>query len=173
MKFAPGHYAPAARNGCFQRILEATAASIWWRGFQSASQEKSMMKKMFALLFAMGVTLCTAATANAQALKVDVPFDFVIDGKILPAATYTVLQSLPNDKRGLAFMGEDHGILTLASEFDTQVTGTKLVFSRIGDEYFLKDVVTPEGRLHFAASRKQTQLARAAEQQSLTVVESN
>jgi hypothetical protein len=173
MKFAPGHYAPAARNGCFQGILDATAASICWRGFQSAVRRKVMTRKLFALLFALGVTLCTAATANAQALKVNVPFDFVIDGKILPAATYTVLQSLPNDKRGLAFMGEGHGIQTLATEFDTHVTGTKLVFSRIGDEYFLKDVVTPEGRLHFAASRKQTQLARDAGRQSLTVVESN
>jgi hypothetical protein len=132
-----------------------------------------MTRKLFALLFALGVTLCTAATANAQALKVDVPFDFVINGKILPAATYTVLQSLPNDNRGLAFMGEGHGLQTMATEFDTHVTGSKLVFSRIGDEYFLKDVVTPEGRLHFATSRKQAELARDAERQSLTVVESN
>jgi hypothetical protein len=132
-----------------------------------------MNKRLLALLFTIGVTLSTAATANAQALKVDVPFDFVIDGKILPAATYSVLQSLPNDKRGLAFLGEGHGFLTMASEFDGSVTGSKLVFRRIGDEYFLKDVVTPDGRLHFPASRKQVQLARDAERQSLTVVKSN
>ena len=31
------------------------------------------MKKLVALFFIAGVTLCTAATANAQALKVAVP----------------------------------------------------------------------------------------------------
>ena len=68
------------------------------------------MRKIFALLFTLGVTFCTAATAHAQVLKVNVTFDFVVDGKILPAATYTVLRSLSSDMRGLAFLGDKIGV---------------------------------------------------------------
>src|SRR5207302_7557035 len=98
-------------------------------------------------------------------LKVTVPFDFVVDGKILPAATYVVQKSLANDSTGLAIMGDHHGVLTRASEIDSTVTGTKLVFRRIGHEYFLSDVVTLNGKLHFPASRDETRAV-----QSLTSV---
>jgi hypothetical protein len=136
-------------------------------------QEKVVMRKLFALLFTLGVTFCTAATAHAQVLKVNVPFDFVVDGKILPAATYTVLRSLPSDVRGLAFMGDVGGLQTIATEFDGTVTGNKLVFHRVGDQYFLKEVVTSHGKLHFAVSRKEAELARIAEGQSLRIINAN
>ena len=132
-----------------------------------------MTRKLFALLFTLGVTFCTAATAHAQVLKVNVPFDFVVDGKILPAATYTVLRSLPNDLRGLAFMGDGDGLQTMATDFDAAVTGNKLVFDRVGDQYFLKEVVTSHGKLHFAVSRKEAELARIAEGQSLRIINAN
>ncbi|PYY02637.1 MAG: hypothetical protein DMG64_10930 [Acidobacteria bacterium] len=131
------------------------------------------MKKLVALFFIAGVTLCTAATANAQALKVAVPFDFVVGGNTLPAATYTIRESLPNDNRGLAFIGDHRGILTRATEIDDTVTGTKLVFRHIGDQYFLSDVVTLRGKLHFASSRKQTQRAQGAEGPSVTIIAAN
>lgn len=120
------------------------------------------MKKLVALLFVLGVTLCTAAKANAEALTVTVPFDFVVGGKTLPAATYSVRDSLPNDDRSLVFLGSGHAGVARAADFDSTITGTKLVFHRIGDEYFLRDVVTPTGTLHFAASRQEKQRAREA-----------
>lgn len=132
------------------------------------------MKKLVALLFIVGGTLFTAATAHAQALRVTVPFDFVIDGKTLPAATYTVRESLPNDNTGLAFIGEGHGLLTRATEMDGTITGTKLVFHRVDGEYFLTDVFTLGGKLHFAASRQEkARRAQAADVQSVTIVAGN
>lgn len=128
------------------------------------------MKKLVALLFIAGVTLCTAATANAQALKVAVPFDFVVNGKTLPAATYTIRETLPNDSTTLAFLGDHRGVLTRAIDIDDTVTGSKLVFHHIGDQYFLSDVVTPNGKLHYASSRKQTQRAQNVEASPVTIV---
>src|SRR5579872_1928071 len=107
------------------------------------------MKKGFALLFTIAVVVCTLATANAEELRVAVPFDFVVNGKTLPAATYTVREVLPNNKSAVAFLGKDTGALTLVTEIDTSVTGAKLVFHRVGDQYFLSDVVTLDGTLHF------------------------
>jgi uncharacterized membrane protein YhhN len=118
------------------------------------------MTKSFAVLCTMGVVLLTLATANAEEFRVTVPFDFVVNGKMLPAATYTVTQSLPNDETALAFLGEGTGALASATEMDTTATGTKLVFHRVGDQYFLSDVVTLGGTLHFTVSKTEAQLAR-------------
>ena len=126
------------------------------------------MKKCFALLFTMGVVLCTLATANAEELKVTVPFDFVVNGKTLPAATYVIRESLPYNNRALAVLGEGTGVLAIATDMNTGIRGTKLVFHRIGDQYFLSDVVNLSGTLHFAVSAREAQLARSTNQAPLT-----
>ena len=131
------------------------------------------MKKLFALLFTAVVTFGTAAMAHAQELKVAVPFDFEVNGAWLPAATYSVARSLPNDERVLVFMGDHHGALAQASEFEGYATGSKLVFHKVGDEYFLSDVVTTNGTLHFSPSRKEKKLAQNAQNldpESVTIV---
>ena len=127
------------------------------------------MKKRFAVFCILGIVFATLAKANAEGLRVNVPFDFMVNGKRLPAATYTIRESLPNDKSGLAFLGQGTGALAVASEIDTNVTGSELVFHRIGDQYFLSDVISPTGKLHFAASKKETQLARSADQQAVAI----
>lgn len=128
------------------------------------------MKKLFALLFTAVVTFGTAAMAHAQELKVAVPFDFVVNGTTLPAATYTVERSLPNNDRGLAFVGNHHGAVAIATELDGYATGTKLVFHKVGDEYFLSDVVTLNGTLHFARSSKEKKVAQNVEPESVTIL---
>jgi hypothetical protein len=124
------------------------------------------MKKFLALLFTVGAVVGMNASAHAQALKFTVPFDFVVNGKILPAATYTVGQALPASNTGLFFVGDGRGVITRATALDTTETGTKLRFRQIGNQYFLGDVVTLEGTLHFAPSRQEKQLARDADPQS-------
>jgi hypothetical protein len=56
-----------------------------------------------------------------------------------------------------------------ATDLDSTITGTKLVFRRVGSQYFLGDVVTLSGKLHFAPSRDEKEQARAANTQSLTI----
>lgn len=127
------------------------------------------MRKMFALLFFAGVTLCMTSKANAQSLRVSVPFDFVVSGKTLPAATYTIRESLPNDSTGLAFIGDHNGILARATEIDGYNTGAKLVFVKVDGEYLLRDVVTLHGTLRFKTSSKGSQRAQAGDEQIVTI----
>ena len=127
------------------------------------------MKKLFALLFTAAVTFGTAAMAHAQELKVVVPFDFEVNGTTLPAATYSIGRSLPNNDRGVVFMGDHRGTVAEATELDGYVTGAKLVFHKAGDEYFLSDVVTINGTLHFAATSKEKKLARAIQPETVTI----
>jgi len=122
------------------------------------------MKKAFTLLCTMGAMLCTVATANAADVRVAVPFEFVVNGTTMPAATYIIREPLPNDNRTLAVLGDGTGVLARASELDTEHTGDKVVFHRVGNQYFLSDVVEQDGTRHFAVSRKEAQLARSMQQ---------
>jgi hypothetical protein len=60
-----------------------------------------------------------------------------------------------------------------ASEIDDTITGSKLIFHKIGDEYFLSDVVTSRGKLHFPASSRESKLAQTASAQSFIIVAGN
>jgi len=116
------------------------------------------MKKMLPLLFIAG-TLCAASLANAQTvLKVTVPFDFTVGRNALPAADYKIQKLLNNDSTGIAFVGDGSFIQSRASSIDSTVHGARLEFLKIGNQYFLTDVVMPAGSLHFPLARKHEQL---------------
>lgn len=121
----------------------------------------------------MGIVCVALAEANAEELRVNVPFKFVVNGKELPADSYTIRESLLNDNSGLAFLGRNTGALAIATEVNTNFTGSELVFHRIGDQYFLSDVVTPSGKLHFAASKREILLARGADKQTVVTSAGN
>lgn len=132
------------------------------------------MRKYLALYLAIGATLGGTAKASAEELRVTVPFEFEVNGKTLPAATYVIRGSLPNNKSALAFVGPGTGALAVANQVDTGVTGSKLVFHKVGGEYFLSDVVGLEGTLHFAPTKAEKKLvAEAANQQSVTTIPGN
>ena len=128
------------------------------------------MKKLLALLFTAGVALSAATAAQAQTLRVKVPFDFVVNGNKLSADVYSVQEVLSNDILGLAFRGNGQGIQARANDMDYTTTGTKLVFRKLGDEYFLSEVVTLRGTLHFAPSRYETERMRMAARESVTTI---
>lgn len=128
------------------------------------------MKKPFAMLLTIGVVLGGLSAANAQQLKVTVPFDFEVNGATLPAATYLIKQSLPFSDKGLQFVGEGTGVFATAIDVDTNASGAKLSFHRIGDQYFLSDVVTPSGTRHFGVSDREAELAKSLNQQPTSTV---
>jgi|SRR5690348_898997 hypothetical protein len=128
------------------------------------------MKKLYLLLSIVGI-LCVATAAHAQTvLKATVPFDFVVRGTTLPASTYTIHKLLPNDSAGLGFVHDREQTLTRASSIDSTVHGARLDFRKIGDKYFLTDIVTPTGKLHFPLSRKDAQFVADVERTSTTSV---
>lgn len=125
------------------------------------------MKKMLSLLFIAG-TLCAANLANAQTvLKVTVPFDFVVGKNTLQAASYNIQRPSSNDNTGIAFVADGSLVLSRASAIDSTVNGARLEFVKIGNQYFLTDVVTPTGTLHFPLSRKRVQVMVNANHKSV------
>jgi hypothetical protein len=128
------------------------------------------MKKYLALYLAIGAILGIAVKANAEDLKVNVPFDFHVNGKTLPAAAYVIRDGLPDSKSALLFVTRGTGALAVVNQFDSSAVGNELVFHKIGDEYFLSDVVRPDGTMHFAPSKAERKLTAAVNQQSVTTI---
>ena len=100
------------------------------------------MKRTIVIAFALAA-LVTAGTAMAQehAVKANVPFDFSVGNAHVPAGTYTIwstgstsLIEIRNDSAKVTIFGSGY-----ASDQNAQ--NGKLVFDKLGDRYFLREVL--------------------------------
>ncbi len=103
------------------------------------------MKRNTAIaLFALS-SLGAAARVLAQtrAVQAAVPFEFTVGGRLLPADTYTLTSSSP----GIVMIesADKHiSVTTTASHGNQQSPGgSRLVFAKYGDKYFLRQVLCP------------------------------
>ena|SRR5579872_6889376 len=129
-------------------------------------KHRSLAYMAIAAFFLAGLATCYAQ----QTISVKVPFDFVAGEKTLPAGAYVIREALPNNQTNFAVTdGKGHGALATAASLDGSDTGSKLVFRHYGESYFLSDIFTSSGRLHFAAGRAESKLTRSASVQQVTV----
>ncbi len=105
------------------------------------------MKRQTLSVFAMLSLMVTMAVASGYAqdrVVADIPFNFAIGNKTLPAGEYSVTQLSPavmlikSDDSGGAAMA-----LANAAQANKAQDEAKLVFHRYGDQYFLFQVWTP------------------------------
>lgn len=112
-----------------------------------------------------------AAATRAQEIDqliVNVPYDFVVSGKTLPAGAYRVKRADDRDNRVLAITSlENHGGVLLLSSIVSSTNEEKpaLGFEVIGDQHFLNRVETadhiftipvPANAAQLVAMKKQT-----------------
>lgn len=87
----------------------------------------------------------TAATAHAQSERTevtDVPFNFVVGKKTLPAGKYVVRPNRSNDVWLVQSKDGDTSALFTTTVVQSSKTPkrTKLVFNKYGDQYFLSQI---------------------------------
>src|SRR5258708_3010692 len=131
---------------------------------------KQLLKGLTMLMAVMTTALLTAAvTANGQSQKskANVPFEFVVGDKTLPAGEYAVAAVTNNGEtlRIRKTTASDSAIrLTIAAEGKSEQA--KLVFHRYGERYFLAEVWTSEGGRSLGQSKQeraiQKELSRIA-----------
>jgi len=115
-------------------------------------------------LFAL-VSFVTVGSISAQeqAVKANVPFDFTVGDKLLPAGTYTISEENANV---LKIQNRDRGVAILAlatSDGNESKTG-ELVFHKYGDQYFLREILCSQASLNMAVpASRQEKRARAQE----------
>lgn len=110
-----------------------------------------------------------AYAASSSTTVFNVPFDFVVAGKMLPAGEYLVVRSTlySKDILSLRRLNDNEGVyvLTLTVESNRAQKDSKLVFNHYQDQYFLSEFWTSgeaTGR-KVLRSEKEKSLARDVE----------
>jgi len=134
------------------------------------------MKNTRFVLLALTVVLMARTTpAQDTKLRASVPFDFAVGERVYPLGEY-YFQSLAGNDAVIRVDNTQEpaagNVLSNACTGITPSTKTKLVFHRIGDNYFLYQVWI-EGHLsgrEFPRSRMEVQLAQNHVQPELVIV---
>jgi hypothetical protein len=106
---------------------------------------KQILKGFAMVLMIVGVAVATAMTSNAQSNRVaaDVPFEFIVGSKTLPAGSYVLA---PATNNGAAVTIRTRQGKTMAFRLTNNIQGKinesnpRLVFRRYGQTYFLAEV---------------------------------
>jgi hypothetical protein len=110
----------------------------------------------FALFVA--ATFITVDNASAQnQVKVNVPFSFTVGNSTMPAGSYTIKSDY--DSRNLVYL-TNWGANTKSAALGIREQGTpnetgKLVFHRVGDQYFLSEIHCADASMdiHFPVTK--------------------
>jgi hypothetical protein len=118
------------------------------------------------------LTLVTAWPSLAQSVKTlakaEIPFDFVVGQKTLPAGEYAISPGNDTNKDILWIKKTDSrataNMVTFGQNIKRQQAGPYLVFNRYGNQYFLSQVWTKFDQLgrQAAQSAQEKELIQAA-----------
>src|SRR5262249_39242850 len=113
-----------------------------WHGLLFAVFGGGSMKVMRSAFLGLGLLLAvSAAQAQEPRVKANIPFDFVVGDRVLPAGEYTVSQVTGE---AIAILSEDRkaNALTVTSACASADSSksTRLVFHALGGRYFLSQI---------------------------------
>ena len=92
---------------------------------------------------ALGASLALpGALAQDIALKANVPFQFTVSGQTMPAGTYVISSPWSNLIRIQRADKTVSATLTTRHDYQDPGSGSKLVFNKYGDLYFLHTVLS-------------------------------
>ena len=105
-----------------------------------------MKKQALSIVAVLSLVIAIAVTGLANLsgrITVNVPFDFNVGGKLLPAGTYYVLND--NMARGSVAVvnkttGHSMGFFVQPSQIKRSETGARLIFHRYGNQSFLANI---------------------------------
>ena len=142
------------------------------------------MKKIFAIgavsLLVVAAALPVAAqTGQTDRLTANIPFEFTVAGKAMPAGDYEVWRT--HNSRAIVIRGLDNqgSAVSIVMEGSIQIPNptadTKLVFNRYGNQYFLHEVVNGYANQEYTlpelrAEREMAKTASLHQEQVLAVL---
>ena len=109
-----------------------------------------------------------AAGAKAETHReiiVNIPNEFVVAGRTLPAGTYTVSRLSDDRLAGLSIASYEQrsGVLVLANHFENRLADdTKVGLERVGGMYFLRSIETLDGVYTFPLPHSALLTAKSA-----------
>jgi len=110
--------------------------------------KKQYLSVLFTLICVLGLGL-SAQAQEEDTLVANVPFDFVVSGRVLPAGHYRVSRVHPltgSPELEISSYETRAGAFLIPTVFDSvQSRNTQLNFEHVGDKYFLSGIETPIG----------------------------
>ena len=128
------------------------------------------MKKLIGFLSVSTLAVVLAAPLAAQTIRVtaNVPFEFKVAGRSMPAGDYTI-GNLGSNRTGLIQVSGDNSSVGLLANNTTASPNERagqalLVFHRYGDQYFLSRVVdgSRSTGLEISTSPEEKELSKTA-----------
>lgn len=109
---------------------------------------KYVSKLFLSICLVMGLGAAIAATAQIESdatIEANVPHPFVVGDTTLPAGKYTVKSAGVDESNALEIRSADGGTAVFALTENTLAdrvpSQSELVFDKIGDQYFLSQVI--------------------------------
>src|SRR5215468_3790354 len=115
---------------------------------QNASKGEIVKKKYASILLTLIGVLGISTTAKADIrgqIKVTLPFEFVVDGKTLPAGTYTVSRFADDKHEGLILSNYENGTSVFVHPVGVEGASAdkpEVSFQRVGVQLFLRSIRT-------------------------------
>jgi hypothetical protein len=105
---------------------------------------KSSMKLFASVAFAAVLGVAPAFAQMRTTLKVDVPFDFVVGGKLLPAGEYAIAEDASSPAMIVHSESTEQSVIVLTNHADKKPGSedSALVFHLAGGRYYLAAVKT-------------------------------
>ena len=105
------------------------------------------MKRIIAIAFVAASLITGLSSASAQTrVKADIPFDFRVGSTLLPAGSYYINATEP----GVVWIsnkdGKEHAVTIVLASSGSEDLGSKLVFNRYGNQYFLRETLKADGK---------------------------
>lgn len=134
---------------------------------------RSILSIFTALVLLAALVATSASARTSRSLVVNIPFDFTVAGKLLPAGQYQLERSTQASTEGLSLRNVDGNagvfVLTSTLQSNERQSQSRLVFKRYKDQYFLSQFWTSgeaSGRELIKSDRElnaERELARAGD----------
>jgi len=136
-----------------------------------------MRSRFFAVLAVavIGAALALPLAAQSLVLTANVPFEFNLAGKVMPAGEYLLQMDAGSAVLRVRNVDTHASAMSLgvpASDSWRRTNGAKITFNRYGDTYFLSTVVNGYSGAGFEApiSKSERELARTASAQKFEIL---
>ncbi|MGB8535138.1 MAG: hypothetical protein WCD57_01880 [Acidobacteriaceae bacterium] len=129
------------------------------------------MKRITAIALLAIANFAMAGTSFAQsnAVRANIPFDFTVGNKLLPAGTYIIKE---DSEHVIVITNRDKpiGAVSLVNgDSNSSPNGGKLKFHRYGSQYFLSEILCDQASMNLQVPTSNTEKRTALQEAKLRV----
>jgi hypothetical protein len=125
--------------------------------YKGEKMKKLYLRILTSLIAVAGLGIATKGQVLDQ-IVVNIPYEFVVNGKTLPAGTYGVKRVNDADPRALLLSSFDNHaspIIVMTQVETSDVNKAEVSFEQVGDQHFLSKIETAHHLFTIPISRSQ------------------